>query len=362
MSTAFSGVHIARIETGTVRSRYPRAVGRNARLGSHGSGGEQRVVQVTTGDGASGWGLATGPLDPVRALVGRPLDSLFDPGAGVLDPAAACLDFALHDLAGRLLGKPVYALLGGAGPTRSTCYDGAIYLDDLDDPAGVQVVLDNVARDHTLGYTAFKLKIGRGNRWMPREEGLRRDIEVTRAVRAAYPQARILVDANDGYDAAGFVRYLEAVADCDLFWVEEPFPETIADLAVLRECPALGRTLVADGEYEPDVPALLELAGQKLLDVLLMDMVSYGLTAWRAIMPRLREIGVRASPHAWGVPLKTLYAAQVAAGLGNVVTIEGVPGTMEGLDCSGYALHEGVLSVPDAPGFGIALQTPLTAI
>ncbi|HEY6739697.1 MAG TPA: enolase C-terminal domain-like protein, partial [Actinopolymorphaceae bacterium] len=206
-----------------------------------------------------------------------------------------------------------------------------------------------------LGYRDFKLKIGRGNRWMDAEAGLRRDIEVTRAVREAYPDARILVDANDGYRGDTFLTYLDAVADCDLFWIEEPFPETRDDLRRLRSrLDHLGLpTLIADGETDPDVPALLELAAEGLIDVLLMDVVSHGLTPWRRLLPTLRELGVRASPHAWGQPLKTMYAAAMSVGLGDIVTVEGVPGRHE--DIRGYPLVDGCLQVPDAPGFGLEL-------
>jgi L-alanine-DL-glutamate epimerase-like enolase superfamily enzyme len=209
-----------------------------------------------------------------------------------------------------------------------------------------------------MGYRAFKLKIGRGNRWMEPEAGLRRDIEVTRAVRERYPESPILVDANDGYTCDGFLRYLEAVADCRLYWIEEPFRENREDLRRLREfvdarCP---ETLLADGESAPDIPFLLDLARERLLDVLLMDIAGLGFTRWRELMPALIEIGVKASPHTWGQPVKTNYTAQLTAGLGNVVTVEGVPGETIGVDRSAYRLAEGMLRVPEtAPGFGMRL-------
>ncbi|WP_203433606.1 mandelate racemase/muconate lactonizing enzyme family protein [Jiangella asiatica] len=259
-----------------------------------------------------------------------------------------------------ILGKPVHALLGGDGDRPVTCYSGAIYFDDLDPvdvPRGIAAVLANCASDWAVGYRAFKLKIGRGFRWMDAEAGFARDVEVTRAVRDAYPDARLLVDANNGYTPAETVRYLRAVSDCDLFWVEEPFHEDAAGLTLLREYLASSgsRTLVADGEYQPDERQLLDLAEQGLLDVLLMDVVSYGLTAWRRIMPTLRELDVAASPHAWGMPLKMLYAANIAAGLEGVITVEGVPGATEGVDAGAYSLAEGSLDVPDLPGFGLTL-------
>ncbi|MFC7620095.1 enolase C-terminal domain-like protein [Microlunatus sp. GCM10028923] len=351
-------VTVSTVRTARLRTRYPRPVGRNARLGHHGDGGESAVAIIEASDGSVGWGLFEGDSGPIESVVDRPVAELIDPATGITDPSLHWLDIALHDLAGVLLDLPVYAMLGGSGSTRVEVYDGAIYFDDLDPddaPRGVAAALRNCADDAATGHRSFKLKIGRGNRWLPREAGDRRDREVTRAVREAYPEARILVDANDGYDLAGFVEYAEAVADCDLYWVEEPFADDAADLAGLRQ--ALDRispdTKIADGEFQPELDQLLPIAGAGDLNVLLMDVISFGLTRWRAIMPELIKLGVAASPHAWGRPLKTLYAAQFAAGLGNIDIVEGVPGTTDGVDTGSYRFADGHLSVPDRPGFGL---------
>lgn len=353
---------IHQVEPLTVRTRYPRVVGRNARLGSHGSGFETSAVRVVTDQGASGWGVVEGPLAGAEAVIGRPLLDVFDPATGVIAAEALPLDFALHDLAATIASVPVAQLLGGSGEQSVTCYSGAIYFDDLDPddaPRGIEAVLANCAADWAAGFRAFKLKIGRGNRWMEAEPGFARDIEVTRAVREAYPDARILVDANNGYSPGQTVRFLQQVADCDLFWVEEPFQEDADGLRVLRDylVEAGSGTLIADGEFEPDEAQLLDLAEAGLIDVMLMDVVSYGLTAWRRIMPTLASLDVAASPHAWGMPLKTLYAAQMAAGLGNVLTVEGVPGGTDGVDTAGYRLEDGVITVPDSPGFALPVPT-----
>jgi D-galactarolactone cycloisomerase len=356
---------ITHLERSTIRSQYPRTVGRNARLGSHGTGPESNVVVLHTDAGVSGWGLVAGTVPATEQVVGRTVAELFDPAVGTVDGDVLGLDFALHDLAGQLLNLPVHQLLGGRGTPSIPVYDGAIYFDDLDPedtPTGIAAPLANCAADYALGYRAFKLKIGRGNRWLDRATGDARDIEVTHAVREAYPDARLLVDANDGYDCDGFLKYLDAVAACDLYWVEEPFLDDADDLARLRK--ALDRlgcsTRIAEGETHPDVGQLVEFAEAGLIDVVLLDIVSYGLTAWRALLPRLADLGVAASPHAWGVPLKTLYAAQFAAGLGNVNVVEGVPGTTLGADTSAYRFEDGVLMVPDAPGFGIPLEPSST--
>lgn len=357
---------ISTIELTKLATHYPRTVGRNARLGSHGSGGTSTVAVVRTDQGELGWGLVEGGvernIDAVREqLVGQELGALFDPATGVTDDRALPLDIALHDLVAILLEVPVHQLLGGAGTQEVICYSGAIYFDDLDpedNPRGLAAVLENCASDYAAGFRDFKLKIGRGNRWMELAAGLRRDIEVTRAVREAYPDARLLVDANDGYSVDQMITYLRAVRDCDLYWVEEPFAENAADLRKLRDYLRESglATYIADGEFQPDVEHLLELARDGLFDLALMDVATYGITAWRRMMPILAELGVLASPHAWGRPLKTRYAAQLAAGLGNVPIVEGVPGTTDGVDETAYRFQDGVLTVPDNPGFGIHLR------
>jgi D-galactarolactone cycloisomerase len=349
---------VTAVTTGTVQTTYPRTVGRNARLGSHGSGGDTPVVVIETNTGHRGWGMVEGPRRDASALIGRSVAELIDPAVGVLDPSHFWLDVALHDLAGVLMDLPVHRMLGGVGSSTTPVYDGAIYFDDLDpdeQPRGLESVLANCVADAGAGYEAFKLKIGRGNRWMDRKRGDQRDIDVTRAVREAWPAAKILVDANDGYDCDGFLDYVDAVADCGLYWIEEPFLDDAADLGRLRVHldSVSPDTLIAEGETSPDVEQVMSIAGNGHIDVLLMDVMSFGVTRWRRLMPRVRSLGVHASPHAWGRPLKTLYAAQLAAGLGNVPIIEGVPGHTIGVDTSSYRFTESALTVPDLPGFGL---------
>jgi D-galactarolactone cycloisomerase len=349
---------ISGITTARIHTEYLRPVGRNSFRGHHGSGDSQTVYVVETDHGAKGWGLPLAGGDPA-AVVGRNLAELIDPDVGVIDPAAEFLDFPLHDLAARVLDLPVYAMLGEAGPRQVRCYSGGIYFDDLDPedaPAGLAVIKENLAQDHELGFRDFKLKVGRGYRWMPHREGLDRDIEVTRLARELYPRAEILVDANDGFTVRALTEYLEAVPD--LYWIEEPFAERVEDLEFLRDHLATlpSRPRIADGEFDPDDEHVLRLARAGLIDVALMDVVGYGLTAWRRLMPQLVESSTEASPHAWGLPIKTLYAAHLAAGLGNIAMVEGIPGHTVGTDGDGYELDDGRITLPDRPGFGIDLM------
>ena len=358
---------IAAVVSEQFQNRYPRLIGRNARLPHHGRGPLSTFLTIETAAGVQGWGPAGGSTDGLDRFVGRRVGDLFAPEVGLIDATAVTLDLALHDLAGQTLGLPVHRLLGSLGPEQTFVYDGGIYFSDLDrpdldrpdlervDPGSVGAVLADCADDAGDGFTAFKLKIGRGHRWTGHEQGMARDIAVTRAVRQAYPDAVLLVDANDGYTLADTLRYLESTQACDLFWIEEPFVENRAELTELRRWrDAAGSSiLLADGETAPDVTELLRLAADGLIDVLLMDVIGFGFSAWRQLMPRLRELGLRSSPHTWGELSKTFAAAQLARGLGNVIAIEGVPGSVQGLDAAGYRFDGGTLAASEAAGLGL---------
>lgn len=352
------GQILVSVEIIEVVTRYPRTIGRNAFLGGHGAGPTAPAVILGTDGGAYGWGIVGTIPDNPSGLVGRCVDELFDPAIGVIDNTALWADVALHDLVGVLRGQPVYQMLGARGTRDIPVYDASIYFDDLDpelDPRGIDAILENVLDGWDDGYRAFKLKIGRGYRCMPEANGLDRDVEVTRIVHDAFPEARLLVDGNNGFTVEGFLRYLDRVCDVGLFWVEEPFHEHREGLQQLRRRldATCSGTLIADGEYQPVVDDLVRYARDGLLDVLLMDVIDYGLTAWRRLSASLEGSRIQSSPHTWGLPLKTVYAAHLAAGLPGVIMVEAVRGKTVGVDTSRYAVVDGVLKVPDDPGFGI---------
>ncbi len=355
---------IQRIRFSNVRLQYPRLVGKNARLDLHGYGPRVEICMIDTNQGAMGWGSLRGSRRDAEnlstQLVGKKVSDLFKPELGITTPSHIAFDFALHDLAGVILNKPVYALLGQENPIITDCYSGMIYFDDLEpshQPGGIEKILEECKYDYNLGYRQFKLKIGRGHRWMPFEQGLKRDIEVTKAVASAFPDCGILVDGNNGFSVDEFIQYLEGIAGVKLFWIEEPFHETVPEYEKLRAyLKGQGlNPLLADGEADADQQFLNTLIEKKLLDVHLTDIEELGFTNWRKLIPELKKTNTSASPHAWGSLLKSYYTAHLAGGLGNVVTIEGVSSTSEDVDLSGYQLKDGKLIPPALPGFGMRL-------
>jgi len=347
-----------------VRINYPRFVGKNAIKGNHGWGYDETVCELITDKGAKGFGVVLwgkSEKEVSEYVIGKKISELFLPEIGLIDPIATMCDVALHDLAGIILNKPVYEIMGAPQPKTTHCYSGMIYFDDLtpffNKPAGVDIILKECQFDYDLGYRQFKLKIGRGNKWMPKAAGIQRDIEVTKLVAKAFPDCNILVDGNDGYTIAEFETYLKGIDGTSLFWIEEPFRETIEDYtklkSILKELDM--QTLLADGEAAPDQKFMRQLEEMHLIDVHLTDIQDIGFTGWRKLIPELKKMDVFASPHAWGSQLKTNAVSHLAAAYGNTVTIEGVTNISDDVDLGNYRLEGGKLIPSSAPGFGMTL-------
>lgn len=356
---------IQKVTTKKVRLYYPRFVSKNSRSGNHGWGADETVCELVTDQGAVGWGVPswkTSENDVKDYIIGKKVSDIFDPAAGLTDPKARFCDIALHDLAGIILNKPVYEVLGAATPELFKCYSGMIYFDEMtpffNKPLGMDLILQECSFDRAIGYRQLKLKIGRGNKFMPKAAGIQKDIEVTKLVAKSFPDCEILVDGNDGYTVDELKQYLDGIGDTRLFWIEEPFRETIEQYkelnAFLKE--RNSKTLLADGEASPvDDELLSKLEEMKLLNVRLTDIQDIGFTGWRKLMPRLKKSNTLASPHAWGSQLKTNVIAHLAGAYGNTASIEGVTCVSDHVDLGSYELKDGKLIPSPAPGFGMKL-------
>ncbi|AQQ09818.1 bifunctional D-altronate/D-mannonate dehydratase [Sedimentisphaera cyanobacteriorum] len=363
-SQALSEHKISSIQYDRVKLNYPRHVGRNSRLGHHGRGPTVSICKIRTNKGAEGWGVFPAGRDRAGflndSLKGIKISELISPASGIKYSAPEQLDIALHDLAGKILDMPVYKMLGAEGPASTNCYSGMIYFDDLDpedNPAGIDKVLENCRYDYNFGYRQFKIKIGRGKKWMPEKEGMQRDIDVTNEIAKAFPYATLLADANDMYTYQDTIEYLKGIGDTELYWMEEPFREEEEGFRKLKKwLKESGKsTFIADGEWGPVQAQLISLAKKGLLDYYLTDIIGLGFSPWRDMMPRLKKMSILASPHAWGSMLKTCYISHLSRGLGNIPTIEGVTCFSDDVDFSGFEIENGKISTPETPGFGLKL-------
>lgn len=352
---------ITQVRGGIVRNLWPRLIGKNGKIGwNHGYGYNNKVIIIETDSGFTGWGIGVADTTLKYSLEGQKLSDVFDPSIGILNKGLRAADIALHDLAGNISGMPVSKMINPSSQMKAHCYDGAIYFNDLTDKGdlGIGAVLKDCKDDYAKGYSDFKVKIGRGS-WMGKEEGLKRDIDIILQIRREYPDSKILVDANDSMDLQTVIRFMDAVKDCSIYWIEEPFEENYNDCMALKEYLAKNSpgTLIADGEFNYDADLIIDLAKKGAIDCLLMDPESFGYTQWRKLINECKGTNIKCSPHCWGTKLKTNTVAHLAAAFAEVVpTIEGVPETLEGVDESGYVIDNGILSLPEKSGFGMELE------
>ena len=357
---------IIKVEWGRLEGKRPRHAGSNARLGEHGIAVRPSIARVTLEDGSSGFGACGAAPDTASALLGVPFDHLYSPESGVLDPFAR-FDYPLWDLAGQRSGQPVYALAAAVNgkeavaPYTAPCYDTSLYFDDLhldSEEDAARLIADEAREGYERGHRAFKIKVGRGARHLPVEAGTRRDIRIIRAVRESVgPEPPLMIDANNGYTLNLAKRVLEETADCGIFWLEEAFHEDLVLYRDLKEwMDEKGiPTLIADGEGEAS-SRLMEWAREGLVNVLQYDIFGHGFTRWLRTGRQLDEWGVRTAPHHYGGHYGNYAACHLAGAIENFTYVEWDEAETSGLDASGYALHEGRVAVPDAPGFGLALD------
>lgn len=352
---------ITEVAAGEVRNCWPRLIGKNARLSEHGYGYGNRVTIIKTDTGFIGWGAGHADRTLKISLEGRKVSDVFAPDKGILNSGYCEADIALHDLAGNILGISVSKMINTDSKMQTKCYDGAVYMNDISQGNGVGIerVVNDCKNDALAGYADFKIKVGRGGIWMEKEAGLKRDAEIVCAVQKEFPNAKILVDFNDGADVETVKKFMDMVRGCNIYWIEEPFRENYEDCMRLKDylSKVSPNTLIADGEFEYREEEIVSLAEKGAVDVLLMDIVSYGFTAWRKLIKKCMKTGIKCSPHCWGVGIKTNVSAHLAAAFPSVCpTIEGVPDISEGVDYSGYKVENGILSVEERPGFGMQLE------
>jgi L-rhamnonate dehydratase len=362
---------VRKIEWGSLSGTRPRKAGSNARLGEHGSTVRVPLARITLDDGSIGFGACRADAMTAQALIGQPLDALFDPRWGTtpaaLAPTFGGFDFPLWDLMAKRADLPVYALAAQmvgkdvSAPCEVPCYDTSLYIDDLhvaDDAAAAALIAGEAREGWERGHRAFKIKVGRGARHMPLDVGTQRDIEVIFAVREAVGKdAPIMIDANNGYNLNITKHVLAETAECKVFWMEEAFHE---DRVLYEDLQAWLRreginVLVADGEGQAS-PTLLEWAEAQIVNVVQYDIFSYSFTPWLALGQKLDQWGVRSAPHHYGGHYGNYAAPHLAGAISGFTYAEWDEVTTPGLDATGYSVHEGMVRVPETPGFGLTLD------
>jgi L-alanine-DL-glutamate epimerase-like enolase superfamily enzyme len=194
---------------------------------------------------------------------------------------------------------------------------------------------------------------------MDREAGFRRDVEVVQAIRKRVGRdVKLMVDANNGYDLTSTKRWLDAVGD-ELFFVEEMFPETVAeDLELKAYLKKKGwKTLVADGESANEVSHFDAFIAKQALDVLQPDMRRFGFSLqWQLSQKAAAVPAIKLAPHNWGSFLGLYMQVVLGRGIGNMLMAEQDTSASDLFDTSAFAFKDGLMTVPDEPGCGLRLR------
>ncbi len=364
------GARIVRIEWAVVEGKRPISLGKNARLSAHGAVVGVPLCRLTTDDGLVGVGPSRLDIDVGYEALGLPVSRMF--GEDGTRARWLSLDYALWDLAGHRAGAPVYQLasdqLGerqcAPGTPVVDCYDTSFYFEDLEPSAQEpQRLAARAAASYERGHRAFKVKVGRGGRWMGPAEGMDRDVAVMKAVRGAIGQeCTLLADANNGYTLNGAREFLVRTAEAHIGWLEEPFGEDRILLADLREWVAHEglNVLLADCESATPEEAY-ELASSGVIDVVQCDVLEAGFTRWLSLGPALDGVGVASAPHHFGLYLGNYVPGHLASVVENLRYIEWDEASVPGVSLPGYHFSNGRLRVSDLPGFGIELDEELFA-
>jgi L-alanine-DL-glutamate epimerase-like enolase superfamily enzyme len=359
---ASSDLRITRIVGFDLIGTRPKLVGKNSRLDVHGRQATDRMVRLFTNAGVEGIGNCRAGKEMLSQLLGKNPFDFYEPAAcrmtGPLGPGT----MPLWDLIGKVLNKPVFQLLGGMGPGKVPVYDGSIYFSDLL-PENHQEPLDCFKKEIDMGlaagHRAFKVKIGRGAKWMPLEEGYARDVQVLQAIRKhAGPEILIGVDANNGYDLARTKRLLQDLPDYHFAFLEEMFPEQIEQCMELKQFISRrgGKTLIADGETQQNLDAYKPFIAAKAIDVFQGDMNRFGIEGILTEAAWCQAQGLTVGPHNWGSLIGFYMQLHMGRAITNLYRAEHDPLSTDVLIADGYQIQDGYCRMPDSPGFGLRIN------
>ena len=354
-------VKITRIIGFDLVGRRPKMVGKNSRIGVHGDSATDRMVRLIANDGTEGIGSCRANEQQLRPLLGKPMSTLYSAETQQVTVLGR-ENMPVWDLIGKQLQKPVYELLGNAGPQQVPVYDGSIYFADLlpqyENRWRVRFK-EEIDMGFARGHRTFIIKIGRGNRWMPRADGDRRDVEVVKLIRGhGGPAIRIGVDANDGYDLAGAKRFMQEVGDLDIAFTEEMFPETVDQCLELKKFfrDHNWKTLLADGEGQREIEGFKPFIAAKAMDILQGDMRRFGFADILQEAAWAKPQGLLVAPHNWGSLIGFYMQLHVGRAITNFYAAENDPLETDVLVADGYRIADGLATVADSPGFGLTLN------
>ncbi len=261
---------------------------------------------------------------------------------GLASYAISALDLALWDLKGKLLGQPVYSLLGGPQKERIYCYCTG----------------NDVDWYRELGFTAFKLACPFG----PADglEGIRKNEEFVATARDLIGDGcELMLDCWMAFDVEYAVRLAETLRPYRLRWMEECLiPEDLDGHIALRQ--RLPWQALATGEHWYTQLPFQWAIRHQAVDILQPD-INWcgGLTVCRGIAGAAGAAGVNVILHGGG---NTAFGQHFTSATPAAPWCEYFAGSPPGVPLEevwrlpGQAIpKDGWLIPSDAPGFGLEI-------
>jgi L-alanine-DL-glutamate epimerase-like enolase superfamily enzyme len=269
---------------------------------------------------------------------------------------------AFWDIKGKIEGKPVCELLGGAPCTvRLYASTGEVKVPEAR--------IEEVEARHAEGFRTVKIRVHDFDEAVD----IRQVMETARAVG---DRVKIAVDANQGWrvtivgdsplwDLERAKRFADACAEVGVAWIEEPLAmDAYEDLSALT---TYSRVPIAGGElHSSGLPELRTMIERRCYDIFQPDAVFTGGIAQTMDVIRLcRKHGLAYSPHTWtnGIGFAVNLQLFAASGYADERELEyplSPPGwTVEARDGileEAFHHNRGTLETPTSPGLGFAVD------
>lgn len=282
-------------------------------------------------------------------------------GGRIVNTAISGLEQALWDILGRHLNTPVHTLFGGAVRDRLRLYANINRHVTDRSPAGFAKAARQAVDE---GFTAVKLA--------PFDELVRPDhirtgphaawrtgVARVEAVRQAIgDEIELAVDCHGRMDAGEALIVADALAECNLYWFEEPVPDSYLD--ELAGVTAALRVPTASAESIFGMEGFRPFFQRRIVDVLMPDVKhNGGLMETKRIAGAARMCQLLVAPHNPAGPLATAATAQVISTVTNFSILEYAWGEVDwraDLLDPPERIEDGHLILSQEPGLGHRLN------
>lgn len=312
--------------------------------GTVGQGTAAETIAVTGASAETIIAAVTGPLaSALRGAAGgaRDLSAAVQAALPGATSAKAATEVALHDAWSRALGLPLATALGGS-TAGGLAGDMTISLEDA------STMATRAAEAAAAGWRILKIKLG---------DDPAADRERLRAVAAAAPQARLRLDANQGWTSDSAVRIIRDLEDeglpVDL--VEQPVPKT--DRAGLAWVAHNVATPIMADEALSSTDDALEMAADRAVGLFNIKLAKYGgLRPALAIADIAQAAGIECMVGSMMEPKVSITAAlhlAVAHPAVTMLDLDAPEWYADPAPAGGYTTEDGVLRLTGGPGLGL---------